>query len=325
MCLENKVIYNPLIKCIFLLLFLAFFITSTEAQGSEWLYYDEGGAVHAGSSLPYQGVRFSLPGDSVRAPLLQVAFFYSTKLAFCPVKIHITDHSHSTRLADRINYDAVNGWNYLDVSLFGISVPHNFYVIMENRGCGSPMLDNNVLRARSFKGNYLKSMKTCLSHDLLIRAEIGEPWEIPILKEWNVSISEKLTIKQAGTATQKMLKDFGETWTLYAESSLAANNNIYGIWKQKGQKFQVSLDPEEVRKHLIDTLSNDLASKISDVIVAKISFTGKAAADETIRGTVKIYAKISFFDSDASAKVTIERKFTGIPVALQESVTAVEQ
>jgi hypothetical protein len=292
---------------------------------SEWLYYDEGDAVHAGSSLPYQGVRFSLPGDSVRAPLLQVAFFYSTNLAFCPVKIHMTDHSHFTRLADRINYDAVNGWNYLDVSMFGISVPHNFYVILENRKCGSLMMDNNELSGRSFKGNYLKSMTTQLSHDLLIRAEIGEAWEIPVLQEWNVSINEKLIIKQAGAATQKILKDFGESWTLYAENSFATNNNIYGIWKQKLKKFQISLDPEEIREHLVVSLSNDLTREIADVVVTKISFTGNIETDETIKGTLKIFAKISFFDSDASAKVTIERKFAGIPVALQESVTAVGQ
>ena len=318
-------ICHSFIRYISLALFLTIFITSTEAHASEWLYYDEGDAVHAGSSLPYQGVRFSIPGENVRAPLLQIAFFYSTNLAFCPVKIHITDHSHSTRLSDRIYYDAVNGWNYLDVSMFGISVPHNFYVILENRKCGSLMLDNNDLSERSFKGNYLKSMNTQLSHDLLIRAEIGGAWEIPVLKAWGVAVSETVTVKEAGAATQKIVKDFGEVWTLFTESSFATNNNIYGIWKQKLKKFQISLDPEEIREHLIGSLSNDLTREIADVVVTKISFTGNIATDETIKGTLKIFAKISFFDSDASAKVTIERKFTGIPVALQESVTAVVQ
>ncbi len=319
-------IYRPSIKFSSVIILIAFLVLSIQASAySEWLVYDEGDAVYAGSGLPYQGVRFSIPGENVRAPLPQIAFYYSTNLAFCPVKIHITDHSHSTRLTNRIYYDAVNGWNYLDVSMFGISVPHNFYIILENRKCGFLMLDNNDLSERSFKGNYLKSMTTRLSHDLLIRAEIGEAWEIPVLQEWNVSVSEKLTVKQAGAATQKIVKDFGEVWTLFTESSFATNNNIYGIWKQKLKKFLISLDPEEVRAHLIETLSNDLVFEISDVIVAKISFTGKVAADGTINGVLKIFAKISFFDSDASARVTIERKFTGIPVALQESVSAVVQ
>jgi hypothetical protein len=314
-----------LIKCIFLLLFLAFFITSSEAHASEWLYYDEGDAVHAGSSLPYQGVRFSLSGDSVRSPLLQVAFYYSTDAAFCPVKIHITDHSHSTRLTNRIYYDAVNGWNYLDVSMLDISVPHNFYIILENSKCGSLMLDNQDLNARSFKGNYLKSMTTRLSHDLLIRAEIGEPREIAVLKEWDVFISEKITVKQSGAAAQKILKDFTETWTLFAENSFTSDNNIHGLWKQKRQAFQIALDPEEVREHLIESLADDLTDEIADVIVTRISFTGKMALDETIKGTFRVFAKVSFFDSDASAKVTIERKFTGIPVALSEQVSAAGQ
>jgi hypothetical protein len=318
-------IYKLFIKHLLFVLVLAFFITSKEAHASEWLYYDEGDAVHTGSSLPYQGVRFSIPGENVRAPLLQITFYFSTNLAFCPVKIHITDHSHSTRLADPIYYDAVNGWNYLDALMFGISVPHNFYVILENRKCGSLMLDNNDLSERSFKGNYLKSMNTQLSHDLLIRAEIGEAWEIPVLKAWGVAVSETVTVKQTGAPTQMILKDFGEVWTLYAESSFATNNNIYGIWKQKLNKFQISLDPEEIREHLVLSLSNDLTREITDVVVTKISFTGNIATDETIKGTLKIFAKISFFDSNASAKVTIERKFTGIPVALSEQVLAAGQ
>jgi hypothetical protein len=319
-------IHRLIRKYAILIINLTFLLFSVPVSAlAEWLYYDEGEALYAGSSLLYQGVRFSLPDDSIRAPLLEVAFYYSTNAVFCPVKIHITDHSHSTRIADCISYDAVNGWNYLDISELGISVPHNFYVILENRRCGFPMLDNHGLSERSFKGNYLKSMTTQLSHDLLIRSEIGETWEISLLKAWDVAISETLTVKQAGAATQKILKDFGESWTLYAENSFVTNDNIYGIWKQKGQKFQISLDPEEVLEHLLESLSNDLSSEIADVVVAKISYTGKVMIDGTIKGTLKIYAKISFFNSDPSAKVIIERKFTGIPVALPEPEAIGEQ
>lgn len=305
----------------FFLIFLVFlfFLSFQPYASSEWLYYDEGDAVHASSGLRYQGVRFSLPGDSIRAPLLQLAFFYSTSSAFCPVKIHITDHTHSVRIADRISYDAVNGWNYVDVSIPGISVPHNFYIILENKKCGFLMMDNHDLSERSFKGNYLKSMTTRLSRDLLIRAEIGDPWEIPVMNAWDVSVSEKITIQQKGTATQKIIKDFGEAWTLYAENSFAMDSGIYGLWKQKGGKFSVSLDPEEVRGHLITGLSDDLAAEITDLIVTKISFTGKIAPDGIMTGTLRIFAKVSFFAPVDSAKVTVERKFTGMPVAFSES------
>jgi hypothetical protein len=315
---------RPLLTYLLTVFFLLFSMISADAQASEWLYYDEGDPVYAGSGLPYQGVRFSFSGDSVRAPLLQVAFYYSTDAAFCPVKIHITDHSHSTRLADRIFYDAVNGWNYLDVSMFGISVPHNFYVILENRKCGFLMLDNNDLSERSFKGNYLKSMTTRLSHDLLIRAEVGESAEIPVLKQWDVTISEQITVQQKGTATQKITRDFGETWTLYNEASIVMDNTMYGLWKQNKQKFQISLDPEEVREHLIDGLSNDLTREISDVIVTRTIFSGKVETNGTIRGTLKVFAKITFFDSDIPAKATIERKFLGIIAELPETEAIVQ-
>ena len=315
---------RPLLTYLLTVFFLLFSMISADAQGSEWLYYDEGDPVHAGSSLPYQGVRFSLSGDSIRSPLLQVAFYYSTDAAFCPVKIHITDHSHSARLADPVSYDAVNGWNYLDVSMLDISVPHNFYIILENSKCGSLMLDNQDLNARSFKGNYPKSMTTRLSHDLLIRAEIGEPWEIAVLKEWDVFISEKITVKQSGAAAQKILKDFTETWTLFSENSFITDNNIYGLWKQNKQKFQISLDPEEVREHLIEGLSYELSREISDVIVTRTIFSGKVATDGAVQGTLKIFAKITFFDSDISAKATIERKFLGIIAELPETEAIVQ-
>lgn len=293
-------------------LFLILVLTVQPSASAEWLFYDEGEAVHPGSSMPYQGVRFSLPGETVRASLSQIAFFYTTEAAFCPIGIQITDHSHSARLADRIDYNAVSGWNYLDFSLMGISVPHNFYVILVNRKCGYPMLDNQEAGTRSFKGNYLQSMTTRLSHDLLIRSAIGEPLEIPVLKKLDVLISEVITVKQPKTAPRKIAKDSWGMWTFYADSSLAADNNLYGIWKQKGRKFQVSLDSEEVREYLIASLSEDFSREISDLVVAKISFTGTAAANGTIRGTVKIYAQV-FFSDNTSGTVTIVRKFNGTP------------
>jgi hypothetical protein len=315
---------RPLLTYLLTVVFLLFSMISADAEGSEWLYYDEGDPVHAGSGLPYQGVRFSLPGDGVRSPLLQVAFYFSTDTASCPVKIHITDHSHSARLADPVSYYAVNGWNYLDLTKSGIWVPHNFYVILESRTCGSLMLDDNEQNSRSFKGNHLKSLATRLSHDFLIRAEVGEPAALSVIKKWDVTGSEKTTVQQKGVATQRIIRDFGEAWTLYDDASIVTDDTLYGLWKQNKQKFQISLDPEEVREHLIEGLSYELSREISDVIVTRTIFSGKIATDGAVKGTLKIFAKITLFDSDIPAKAIIERKFVGIIAESPETEAIVQ-
>ncbi len=308
------------LPCAVVLSFIIIFLPGEGAASPQWLLYDDGEALHPGSSLRYQGVRFSLPDEGIRTPLLQVAFFYATGNAFCPVKIHITDHTHSVHLADRISHNAVNGWNYLDLSFMGISVPHNYYIIVENKKCGFLMLDDHDVSDRSFKGNYLKSMTTRLSHDLLIRSEIGDIWDIPVRFAWNVSGSEHIILTQSGSPPQKIMREIGENWTLYTENSFVSHEKLYGTWKQKKQKFQVSLDFEEVRAHLMESLPADFGREVADVIVTKILFSGKIADDGTIKGSLKIFAKISFFDSTNLAKVRVEKQFIGIPASSEGSV-----
>lgn len=86
----------------------------------------------------------------------------------------------------------------------------------------------------------------------------------------------------------------------------------------------VSLDSEDIRTHLLDILPDYVTGEIADVMVTKVKFTGKILADESIKGTLKIYAKISFFDSHVAAKMTLERKLAGIPVQLLEPETGGE-
>lgn len=306
----------PAIKIIAFVMLIAVPALPGGADASQWLFFDDGEAVHPGSSLRYQGVRFSLPDEGIRAPLLQIALFYATGNAFCPVKIHITDHTRSVRLTDRISLDAVNGWNYLDLSLLGLSVPHNFYVILENKKCGFLMMDNQEVSSRSFKGNYLKSMTTRLTHDLLMRAKIGDIWDVPMRYEWNISWSERVILKQSGSPTQTRERELRDkVWKLYADNSFVSDGKLYGIWKQKKQKFQVSLDFEEVRAHLMESLPSDFGREVADVIVTKIVFTGKIADDGMIAGILKIFAKVSFFDTAQLAKVKVEKHFIGLPAS----------
>ena len=290
---------------------------------SEWIIYDDGEAVHAGSGMVYQGVRFSLADDVVRAPLLQVAFFYSTNDSFCPVRIHITDHSRSASLLEPIVHDAIQGWNYVDLSLFNISVPHNFYVILENSSCGFPMLDDGEAGERSFKGNHLRSMTTRLSHDLLIRTEIGEPSSIPVREEWNVSIGEKITVKHSGTPTLKIVNDSAGKWKLYSEGSFKEDNMLYGLFMQKGKNIRVDMDPEDVRNYIIEIISSNLTEQIANAVVTKVSFTGKSVVG-IFKGNFKIYARIVFADNKIPGKITIERKFTGSTVKSAEAVSFAE-
>lgn len=291
---------------------LAVLIPAAEIQAApDWLYYDNGTAADPSSSFKFQGVRFSLPDDVLKTQLLTISFYYSGP-ASCPVTVHVTSFDHSTELITPIDYSAGNIWNYVDLSSYNILVPHNFYVILEGHNCGSPVLDDAESSGRSFKGKFLQSLNTLLSRNLLIRSEIGPPVSIPVTNEWNVNITEKVKIKIKGQKPETDMSNYVEKWTLFNDGSFQKDDKLYGTWKQKGLKFAVSLDPEDIGDVIKDIFPEDVTA----VVVTKISFTGTEKKDGTIKGKYKVYAGVHFHDENGNDKVgtiTIEQNFTGTP------------
>jgi len=273
-----------------------------------WLYYDNGIAANPSSFLKYQGVRFSLPDGVVKTQLLRIRFYYSCS-GTCPVTIHITGHDHNTALTTPINYLANNSWNELDVSGYNIPVPHNLFIILENLGSGSPDIDNKNNVGRSFKGRYLSSMNTSLSHNLLIRAELGSPVSIPTLKEWNVGVTEKIKVRAYKHGSETTMHSYSEKWSLYTDGSFATESYLYGTWKQKGSKCIVSLDPED----MIDRLEKMFDGDVKDVRVKKISFTWKEQKNGTIKGIYNIYASAFFNKYNTLGTIILQGNFIGSP------------
>jgi hypothetical protein len=273
-----------------------------------WLYYDNGIAANPSSFFKFQGVRFSLPDGVAKTQLLAIRFHYSCS-DFCPVTIHITGHDHKTSLTTPINYLANNSWNELDVSGYNILVPHNFCIILKNLGSGSPDIDNKNDVGRSFKGRYLSSMNTSLSHNLLIRAELGSPISIPTLKEWDMSVTEKIKVHIQGHGSETNIHDYSEKWILYTDGSFVTESYLYGIWKQKGSKCIVSLAPED----MIDSIEHMFDGHIANVKVTRISFTWKETKDGTIKGSYKIYAGAFFKDYNDIGTIILQGNFIGTP------------
>jgi len=291
--------------------FLCLILAGKPCVNAEWIAYDDGDAVHAGSGLKYQGVRFSLPDDAVRASLRQISFFYWTNGASCPVGVYLTDHSRSGRLAERLLVTVQQGWNVFDVSDLDVSVPHHFYVALENLKCGFPMLDNDERSERSFKGNHLKSMTTRLSHDLVLRVEIGDRQEIPIAREWDVYVSERVGVKRGGLTKQIFSYTTQERWVLYSDDSFVIPEGIFGLWKQRGNRFRVSLDPEQVREHLFGLSAQYFAEgELADVRVTKITFDGTISPEGVIGGRLIISAGLRFVDVPHFGQITIRRQFS---------------
>jgi hypothetical protein len=287
-------------------------ICVSEAKAEpEWIYYDSGSADHAGSSFDYQGVRFSLANDVLTAPLLAVSFYYQG-LESCTVTVHITSFDHVTELVSPIVCAALNGWNEVDVSDLNIAVPHNFYVILEGNGCGYPLLDDEDSVDRSFKGRFLESLNTRMSHNLLIRSEVGSPLSIPIFGEWNVYITDKTKIRVGGHS-KKSPDSYPEKWTLYTDGSFKTENESYGTWQQKRNKFRIFLDPEDVREDM-ESLSEDIldGEDVTDIIVTRMNFTWSEKKDGRIKGQNKAYAGMHF-DDNKTGSMIIQRKFTGVP------------
>jgi hypothetical protein len=275
---------------------------------SGWLYYDKGIAANTSAASQFQGVRFSLPDGVVESQLLTIRFYYYCS-GTCPVTIHITGHDHTTALTTPINYVANNSWNEIDVSKSNILVPHNFYIILENPGSGIPAIDNENDVGRSFKGHYLSSMYTSLSHNLLIRVELGAPVSIPRLKEWNISVTGQMKISIQGNGSETNIHEYYEKWILYTDGSFAQENYLYGIWKQKGSKFIVSLDQED----MIDRIRNMADEHLANITVTKINFTWKENKNGTIRGSYKIYAGALFEDYNNLGMIILQGNFTGTP------------
>jgi hypothetical protein len=281
---------------------------------ADWIYYDEGTADNASSDFQYQGVRFSLPDDVVAAPLLTLTFYYKNNSAgACPVTIHITGADHVTDLVPPVDCTAVDGWNELDISDLGLAAPHNFYIILEKHDCEYPsgylLMDTGPSSERSFKGKFLQSSNTRLSYNLLIRAEVGPPLSIPLFKQWNMEVTEKLKVR-IKHHSETVPNSYSERWTLYADGQFDTENYVYGMWKHKGKKYIVFLDPEDIRNEIWDIMDNISFDEVTDVIVTKSSFTWIEKKDRSIKGKYRAYASINFQNS-SFATITINRTFKG--------------
>ena len=274
---------------------------------AEWLFYDEGSAGTPSSSFEFQGVRFSLPGEMVKAPLQKISFYYSCAES-CPVTIHVTGFDHKTRLMNPIDYTAGGGWNEIDVSAFALLVPHTFYIILEKRGAGSPVIDHETSAGRSFKGHFLARMDTPLSHNLLVRAEIGPSVVIPILIQFDSVITEKTKVTIQGNGSEKLIRTFSEKWTLFSDGTFMTENCLFGAWRQKGRKVLFTYDPED-----IVTLLKDMPYAMTSVSVAKIVFSGTEKKKGIIKGSYKIYAGAYFHEYDSVGKILIGGKFIAAP------------
>lgn len=299
----------PLSSFFALITFFVIILSPVFADAApEWIYYDNGNPENPSSSFPFQGVRFSLPDDVVTTPLLTIRFYFSCP-DVCPVTVHITGHDHKTDISAPINYNAGNSWNDIDVSGYNIALPHNFYIILENHSPGSPVIDEENSVGRSFKGNFPESMTTHLSHNLLIRAETGTPIEVPVLKEWDTTITETIKSKIKGYKAVTQKTAYAEKWTMYADGSFATENNLYGLWKQKGKKVVIMLDPEDI----IHMLDEKLYDNIEKTIVTKANLYWKEKKGGKMQGVNSMSAGAYFEDYEAVGYVTVKWKFTGMP------------
>ena len=308
--MKNKVI--TFIITIASVVVITAFAGGTETT-SEWLSYDDDTPTNSSSSFKFQGVRFSLPDDVVKTQLLTVSFYYSGPEA-CPVTIHVTGFDHSTELITPMDYSAGNGWNDVDLSVDNLLVPHNFYVILEIYNCGSPVMDDDESFGRSFKGQFLQSLNSPLPHNLLIRSEIGPSISIPVAREWDMNITEKVKTKIKGQKPEIDISDYTEKWTLFDDGSFQTDNELYGEWKQKRSKFAFSLDPEDIGELIAD----NFPFYVTSVLITNIKVTGTEKKNGTIKGKYKVYASVHFLDDNwdnSIATVIIEKNFAGHPIA----------
>ena len=117
----------------------------------------------------------------------------------------------------------------------------------------------------------------------------------------------KISIQGNGSETN--IHEYSEKWILYTDGSFAQENYLYGIWKQKGRTFIVSLDQED----MIDRIKNMADEHLANIEVTKINFIWKENKEGIIRGSYKIYASALFEDYNNLGMIIVQGNFTGTP------------
>jgi hypothetical protein len=131
---------------------------------------------------------------------------------------------------------------------------------------------------------------------------------------WDVQgkMTVKFSIKGFGSHTER--SDFSDEFSFDAYGAFDMTD-ISGSWSQKKKSFVIKLDPEDIRQHFEDAISDEIGPDVT-VEVTKISFKGTEQKNGTIKGTLKINMKLSVDDNDfldfvtGKAAVTITFKGT---------------
>ena len=146
-----------------------------------------------------------------------------------------------------------------------------------------------------------------------------------IIGSWDVFVTEKLKLKIKGLKTEIDIKNLPEQWIFYGNGSFEKTDDISGIWTQRGRKYEVFLNEEDVIENLQDLLANKGFSN-TVINITKQRFIAKEKKNNTVKAKYLILADITF-ENGNTGKIQIKGKCTGgldsIPPTKPDNLSAV--
>lgn len=146
-----------------------------------------------------------------------------------------------------------------------------------------------------------------------------------IVGSWDVFVSEKLKLKIKGLKTEIDIKNLPEQWIFYGNGSFEKTDDISGVWIQRGRKYEVFLNEEDVIENLKDLLANKGFSN-TIINITKQRFIVKEKNNNKLQGKYLILADITF-ESGNIGRIKIKGKCTGsldeIPPTIPSNLSTV--
>jgi hypothetical protein len=140
----------------------------------------------------------------------------------------------------------------------------------------------------------------------------GVAWS-SVVGTWDAygTMTVKVSVKGYGSHTEKV--NFEDDFIFHANNYFEIID-FAGAWSQKGKKFTVLLDADEIGDYFSDNLSDEVGTDVY-VEVTKAAFSGQEQRNGTIKGSFTMNMKLYVYDEDCECErkgtLKVSGKFTG--------------
>lgn len=127
---------------------------------------------------------------------------------------------------------------------------------------------------------------------------------------WYVQGSATTKISAKGQKTKTFKNSINDIWIFNSDGSFETEG-IGGTWTQKGKKFSITLNIDDIISNFEESLTEDLGTDITIEEIIKMSVTGTEGKNGKMNGTIKIYMNVYSEELGVYGKVNFTGNFKG--------------